>query len=482
MQETCRKTPNNETTDRDRPKLQLIKVLPKERKKYKRDIKQIRVLPLCGITRKPLGLCHINQIRENLTKKNQNLPCGRNNKIEKINNNVKNYSGQPAQGGDDMFFNSKNLKLKTLDFVSSDDPIKRRNFYSYVRKYNKRHPNGSAFEDISKFMEMLRSTHSKASLASVTTVFLRIVRLQLGILANTEHNRQLLEELRKRYKVPTNYITKRALSLTEVRTLVSKAKPKASALTEFLFHTSFRIGDSYKIKLDNCRELENGNWLVATTQKGQKKNEIEVRKAVFMKVRNVFKGKKYLFECQKTGEIYTHSGIRLLFTREAKRILGGKISTHDMRRAFATNLIKLGFNCKEIMKRMGLASYNIFLGRYVDEEAISVVSIPSVSKHDADMDEAVSSLSVESIPVISQEVTDCDEQQLLLFSEEKTLIQAKNPSLPKIKIIELKTPEKDKLSFGTKERLKELKKLVKRIDRAREQVQVTRMPRYAHAV
>ena len=78
MQETCRKTPNNETTDRDRPKLQLIKVLPKERKKYKRDIKQIRVLPLCGITRKPLGLCHINQIRENLTKKNQNLPCGRN--------------------------------------------------------------------------------------------------------------------------------------------------------------------------------------------------------------------------------------------------------------------------------------------------------------------------------------------------------------------------------------------------------------------
>ena len=495
MQETCHKLPNNESTEKNTPKLQLIKAVPKGRKRYKRDIRKLWVMPLCDITRKPLGLCDITQVRKNLTKKNENLLCDRIKYVDELDENIRNSSGQPASGEDDMFFQSKNLKLKTLDYISPDDPIRRRNFYSYVKKYNKRHPNGSAFDDVLKFMETLCSTHSKASLASVTTVLLRVIRLQLGNLANKEHNRQLLQGLRTRYKVPNKYITKRALTLTEVRKLVAEAKPKASALSEFLFHTSFRIGDAYKIELNNCRELDNGNWLVRTTQKGQKKNEIEVRKAVFMRVYNVFQGKKYIFECKKTGKAYTHSGIRLLFTKEARRILGGKISTHDMRRAFATNMIKLKFSPKEIMIRMGIKAFDIFLGRYVDQDGVPVEDIPCVSRHDkASLIESIPSLSEESdqsIPIPIRNGTALVEC-IPAINQDKRSLEHSN-KINSITVLAQKNHKKiitepssqvhanllENLSVKEKRQLEELRKLRNRIDNARKQV--SRMPLYAAA-
>ena len=213
--------------------LRLARVVPTKDKKKAR---QAKILPLREIRNKPLLLCST----KNLRKKINNYGDVKNDiGVQSLKYLVKSditrkiaSQKNPLEEEDEMLFKrqAQNLKLKPLDYVYPDDQKRRRNFYSYINRYNKRHPAGSTFDDIVKFIESHRRSHTKASLASLTTALLRVIKLQLGMVANNmEENRRLLLEIRKRFKAPVNYKTKKALTLSEVCKLIQKAKSKASA-------------------------------------------------------------------------------------------------------------------------------------------------------------------------------------------------------------------------------------------------------------
>ena len=231
-----------------------------------------------------------------------------------------------------------------------------------------------------------------------------------------------------------------------------------------------RIGDAHGISLDKCRELENGNWLISVIQKGQKVNQIEVRRTVFERVRQTFGGKKFLFESDKK-KLYTLPSLGNLLAKEAKRILGPQVTTHDMRRAFATNMIKLGYSHKEIMKRMGIVSISIFMTSYVDQDAIPVCNVPPVSRRDyqecskQEIDLVDTSFLFESEKKKVEKIPSTNDKQLLLFSSPEK--EKDSVDLPAQEEPGQKRKTIDDLSFKEKEKIKRLRQAIDRVGRAR---------------
>ena len=252
----------------------------------------------------------------------------------------------------------------------------------YIANFNRKYGDHASLDDLCEFLDSLCSTHKKKSICSTACAFKRAIKNKLGDKAEHPFVKMKLDRFTQRYHAPKHSETKYALSIEEVRNFIKLADSKVSIIAEFLFHTAMRASELTRLEWSSCRQLASGKWLLKFEQKGKRYNEIEVRDAVMQKVKTIFKGEKYLFE-RKPGVPYDYSRVYYLLKSRSERLLGYKITPHDMRRAFATHMVQIGKPIKGIMKRMGSTCVEVFMRHYVWIENLELKEIPSVSDFDS---------------------------------------------------------------------------------------------------
>lgn len=319
---------------------------------------------------------------------------------------INNYLHNTEIGGEDMkILIQRNNELK-LGILPSPGLSYHKD--CYFKKFNGKYGEKSTLKNLFEYLDSLLSTHKKLTVRNIAMAFKRSIRNKLGELAEYPGIKTKLDRLSDNYK--TRYHdTKRALPIEEISKLVRLADTETSVIVEFLFHTAMRISELINAKWENCRQMNNGNWLVKFQQKGKKYNEIEVCPKVMKRVQKAFKGKSHLFE-NRNGKPYNFDTLNYRIKTRSLKFLGYKITSHEMRRSFATHMVRSGKSIKAIMKRMGSTSVAAFMKHYVWMEHLDLSDIPSVSSPST-----IGFDAKDSLINLKQEKE--NSSQLLLFSD-----------------------------------------------------------------
>ncbi len=345
-----------------------------------------------------------------------------------------------TQGEQDMFLlnlasarkylaqrKKKTLSLGILPHVVSDNG--RHGLNSYIKKYNKLHPNGSYLSDLYSFVSALPI--KAASKNTITQAFVQSLKIYFGaeLCANLELDytiRSFRNSFRKKVKVNK----KIAISFDELCKFVERAPVRYALMAEIMFHTGMRATELTKLRWDQCRPQENGHYLLSYRQKGNTMNTVEVRGDLVRRIRKVFDSSTFLFE-KKNGKPYKYSGIHRAIVSSSMMSLGYKITPHDLRRAYATTMIQhFPKQIQQIMRRAGWVSVEVFMKHYVSEEKLSADAIPDPSAlmqaHNSEARLAVDSipdpsLLSQAIPAQTDRTYETKQQELCNAEQEQEL-------------------------------------------------------------
>ena len=169
----------------------------------------------------------------------------------------------------------------------------------------------------------------------------------------------------KGYKVNSNKTTN-YLKRFEIEEFISKATPRISLIVKTLFYTGMRISELIGIKLTACK-IKNNTVEIKIIGKGNKQRIIYIPIKLFEKTKEVFNGKKYLFET-RGHRIYSRVNIYKELNRQGKKLLKKNVYCHQLRHSFGTYQIQvLKQDLKKVSEYLGHSDISI-TGRFYLKE------------------------------------------------------------------------------------------------------------------
>ena len=156
--------------------------------------------------------------------------------------------------------------------------------------------------------------------------------------------------------------SEKTINETERMILVSAASERLSLMLEFLWCTGCRVSEMIGITCADCTG-EGETVDIRVVGKGSKERHLTIRKSLFDKIRDFYRGEIYLFETQN-GHAYDRSYISNQIHRLGKRTLGRSISCHSYRHSFATRKIKATANLKGVSVYLGHSTTAITANMY----------------------------------------------------------------------------------------------------------------------
>ncbi len=217
-------------------------------------------------------------------------------------------------------------------------------------------------ESVRSWLNEIRKTKSPA------TFNLRAQALKDYLLKRYEHDyaqffgiQELFKSI-KPYKVEKSILQDEYLTYDDVMELAEKMTERISLVTQALFWTGCRVSELVNIKLEDVT-INDKAIIKVKAGKGRKENTVYLPLALYTRVRDVLKGKEYLFETQG-GKPYHRVNLHKEISRQAKKH-GFSIHPHTLRHSKAMYLKdERGLTPDQIAKALGHSDVAITLRSY----------------------------------------------------------------------------------------------------------------------
>jgi integrase len=188
--------------------------------------------------------------------------------------------------------------------------------------------------DIDSLIKWIKQTENmetaQVRLASIKKILGQVYRHDPRLAELKEILSDIKPGKRNRAITETNYLTEK-----EKKLLVKNCPEKIGLIIEVLFWTGLRISAALNIELEKCLSVENVIE-IRVLEKGKKENIVFLQKKHFDRCREVFQGKKYLFEHE--GLRYDRKYITKKISVYGRKFLDKQISAHSLRHSKAMYL------------------------------------------------------------------------------------------------------------------------------------------------
>jgi integrase len=186
---------------------------------------------------------------------------------------------------------------------------------------------------------------------------------------------QALHDIKGKKKASRSIDRESLPTMEEIKQLIRKLREhggdkrnhsaRLPLIIEFLAVTGCRVSEMTGIRLADVREK--GDYVeIRLLGKGNKERSVAVASCVAKRIRDVFRGEKYLFETGG-GKPYRREYVSNQIKKAGRRILGRDMSAHTLRHVFATTALKSGWSPKKIAVQLGHSSTSITLDMYCQD-------------------------------------------------------------------------------------------------------------------
>jgi integrase/recombinase XerD len=155
------------------------------------------------------------------------------------------------------------------------------------------------------------------------------------------------------------------LSSSEEKTMLSAMSERDRLILQFLLMTGARISEALQIRIHTCRE-EGRTVYCPVMGKGGKARELRITRELYQGIRDVFKGRDFLFETSK-GKPIDRCYVSHRIHDAAERSLSRRFSPHGARHTFATRMIQSTRKIQAVSEYLGHSSTAITLSMYTHE-------------------------------------------------------------------------------------------------------------------
>jgi integrase len=171
-------------------------------------------------------------------------------------------------------------------------------------------------------------------------------RLRLALDAELDFNRraaleQMIKGLDREVKPPKVQRSpvgiEKVIRRDELDRLLAAASRRDSLWLRLLWATGVRISEAIGVRVDQCEPA--GDFVrLRILGKGNKERFVKIRMALFLDIREEFKGQVLLFETA-TGKPFSRNYVTAQVRKLAQRVLGRRLSCHNLRHSFATRQV-----------------------------------------------------------------------------------------------------------------------------------------------
>jgi integrase len=193
------------------------------------------------------------------------------------------------------------------------------------------------FEGLDRVLSSPMAQKMQAQSFNTTLIRLkRSIRLTGGyaLIMDDTAQAQLSRYFKAMRKAANPGFAGRALDSQQLGTMLAASGKRTAAWILFLCH-GVRIGESCSIRLDQVNFVTGEIQLYKT--KFRKKRPVWIRQDVLEHCVEIFQGKEYLMETYNNRP-YTTGQVTRMIKTSCKQCLGFKLSSHDIRRTFATEM------------------------------------------------------------------------------------------------------------------------------------------------
>lgn len=192
-----------------------------------------------------------------------------------------------------------------------------------------------------KYYWCLMNEHKSASTINVCLVMMRRRFLYIHDKTNNMIDRRaLLDYKMKQFKAPSKVSKglspEKLFSRQEINKLISLTGPRTSLIIEFLYNTACRRGELCCVLIKDCKEKRH-HIDINIYGKGNKIRKVPIKKDLYKRIKNIFKGKKYLFE-DTNNKKYSGKSIWAMISKPSKKHLKRHMSPHMLRHSKLTHL------------------------------------------------------------------------------------------------------------------------------------------------
>jgi site-specific recombinase XerD len=196
---------------------------------------------------------------------------------------------------------------------------------------------------------------------------LKCIKAQVGqgVLGRTLMVEKVFEQI-PTYQVDEQVHRDQCLNEDQVQQLLDVAPTaKTRLLIHFLFKSACRVTEAIHIRLIDCKPVLQ-HVRIHLLGKGNKERTIEIPKALYDEIHQVYRGKRYLFESASGRQLHRKNILKQI-KRTGERI-GLNISPHCLRHSRATDMhINKGISLTATSQQLGHADPSITAKMYVHD-------------------------------------------------------------------------------------------------------------------
>lgn len=204
-------------------------------------------------------------------------------------------------------------------------------------------------EDVRRYMEYL--VKEKAISRSYQNQAINAIKSFYQVVFTVHINTDLLERPRREYKLP-HFLTREEVA----RIIQAIVNLKHRAMISLVYACGLRLGEVTRIRLSDIDPAQ--RLLIIRQSKGNKDRTVPVPESI-LHLLNTYatacKPKIYLFEGQEGGKPYSERSLQMVFKAAVRKsgIFKQDASIHWLRHSFATHIMEMGTNTREIQVLLG---------------------------------------------------------------------------------------------------------------------------------
>ncbi len=257
---------------------------------------------------------------------------------------------------------------------------------SNLRKINAKHPNGMTLQDITAYLEEHLKRYKPQTVRNVAFQFKGAVISYYGDAYDLDFALQTtIDRTFKKWtslkRVPARIIVP---TLKQVMQLIDEALERDSALIEFLLFSALRISELCSLRLSDFNTdhlTPDGGIYYTVRQKGGSIDTRELRYDVYKRIREVFKGKVFLFE-KTDGTPFDRHHALFRCKMACRKVFGHgtHFSPHKFRHAFAQWFYNASPEMlPAIMKHGGWRNVQTFI-QFYQQGSLKASDVPSCAE------------------------------------------------------------------------------------------------------
>ena len=204
-------------------------------------------------------------------------------------------------------------------------------------------------DDIENYMYFL--VKERAVSRSYQNLHVNALKLFYAHIMSVHLSPEMIIRPRKEYKLP-HYLTREEVS----KVFQSTGNLKHRAMISLVYACGLRLGEVIRIKLKDIDPAQ--RLLMIRQSKGNKDRTVPIPESILYLLNDyatVYKPQVYLFEGQKASESYSERSLQEVFKLAVRKsgIRNQDASLHWLRHSYATHLLEMGTNLRDLQMLLG---------------------------------------------------------------------------------------------------------------------------------